>query len=142
MEANNKILVVAVLIVLLGVVTFNFNSISGAQTRESGMSAFIQNPQVTCSSAGYGQGRFELKFTLSGQGNVNSDLTLTDADDNNKRGGSYSFSSGSYAQAGSYSINPSCDQNILREGHRYFLQFRDRKGLLFDSDNSFRVTYT
>ncbi|MEK6922620.1 MAG: hypothetical protein AABX08_02350, partial [Nanoarchaeota archaeon] len=67
MEQNNKILIMAVIVLLVGVVAFNFNTISGAQTKDVTSVRVSPSSGVCDLSSGYGQGRVSFYLDISGK---------------------------------------------------------------------------
>jgi len=75
METSSKTLILAILIILLGVVTFNFNTISGRQTQQN-VDISVYPKVITFTWTPNGYVNEPVTVTVNAQGGVNRDFFL------------------------------------------------------------------
>ena len=139
MEYNNKILFLAVLIILVGVIAFNFNSISGRAT--------IQTPQISVSPrvveftlGPNGYGSEGVTFSFNAPDGVDRDAYLFYKSSNYmKRVGGYinaiNLCNRNTCTTGSATVYLSGDLEVLKPG--YYTLGVTRKDRTFYSDEFF-----
>ena len=115
MEQNNKILIMAVIVLLVGVVAFNFNTISGAQTKEDVTRVRVSPTTGVCDlSSGYGQGRVSFYLDISGKA-PDSKVLIYELDtklDTKRKVDSQTVSSKSSLEPGRYQMWLACDPKL------------------------------
>ena len=137
MEYNNKILFLAVLIILVGVIAFNFNSISGRAT--------IQTPQISVSPkvieftlGPNGYGSEGVTFSFNAPSGVDRDAYLFyDSGDYMKRKGRININlcNRDICTSGSATLYLRGDPKVLEPG--YYTLGVTRKDQTFYSDKFF-----
>ena len=114
MEQNNKILIMAVIVLLVGVVAFNFNTISGAQTKDVTSVRVSPSSGVCDLSSGYGQGRVSFYLDISGKA-PDSKVLIYKLDtklDTKRKVDSQTVSSKSSLEPGRYQMWLACDPKL------------------------------
>lgn len=131
MEKNNKTLLMAVLILLLALVSFNFNrtDLSGRAVDSGSARVF----PITQTCAKY-DGSKEFTLTLNPNTNLINKADIVDVTDGT-RAGTESVGSGSYVDGPTtHTFLASCG----RKG-TFRLEFQDRKGKVVLRSNSYSV---
>jgi len=142
MEYNNKILFTALLILVLGVVAFNFNGISGAPIRESGVTIDVLTEEVNCDiSGGYGQGIANVDFMINAPSGVNLDSVVTVKDSRGNRKLTDDVSSSSRIPSGVYGIDIPCDPEEFT-GPLSICARDPKSGAIICSTNAVNIRYT
>lgn len=130
MEANNKVLVIAVLVLLLGVVTFNFNSISGRQVQEDVRVSV--NPQVIDFAWYMGEyGRESITATVTAPNGVEKKFYLHRGDGTRVGGSSENLCNRNIC-FGTNAKTVYFDGDDLSDGQYFFRFTRGRDGV-YDS---------
>ncbi len=127
---------------MLGVVAFNFNSISGAPIRENDVSVRVLTPSVTCDiSGGYGQGLVNVEFMIDAPSGVTFDSKVIVREiPGGRRVTTADLSSKSRIGSGEYSFSTPCDPEDV-SGALSICVRNPSTGEIKCSENTFNINY-
>lgn len=139
MERDNKVLLGAVLILLVAMLSFNFNSITGNATNNKGkvtitvVDSETRSSEIYFNSDDLNIGQKILKITVNTEKDIDTNLELYRENGDKVGGFKRTICSTSYCKKGIYTIDfkfPS----ILNEGN-YFFRVDSKRGLLVKDQN-------